>query len=55
MKARFDKAVEDKALPSELLHVVAIIQEAYLLFALETIRFKQNSVVKQYRFGQVRA
>lgn len=53
IKARFDKAVTDNALPSELLHIVAIAQEAYLLFALETIRFKQSSVIKQHRLGQV--
>ncbi|CAL1704660.1 unnamed protein product [Somion occarium] len=53
MKSRFDAVISGTALPSELLHIVATTQEAYLLFALETVRFKPNSIIKQYKFGQL--
>ncbi|KAI0721082.1 N-acetyltransferase B complex non catalytic subunit-domain-containing protein [Cerioporus squamosus] len=48
---RFKEVREGKALPFELLHVVTLVQEAYLLFAIETTRFKTASVVKQNKFG----
>ncbi|KAH7913728.1 N-acetyltransferase B complex non catalytic subunit-domain-containing protein [Hygrophoropsis aurantiaca] len=51
MGARFKELLERKALPSELLHVATITQEAFILFAVETMRFKSASVVKIHKLG----
>jgi len=51
MLARFKKLVESGELPSELLHVATLTQEALLLFTIETLRFKPASVVKMYKLG----
>ncbi|KAI0670373.1 actin cytoskeleton organization protein [Trametes maxima] len=51
MSERFKGLSEGKGLPHELLHVVAITQEAFLLFVIETTRFKAPSVVKQNKLG----
>ncbi|KAI0807388.1 N-acetyltransferase B complex non catalytic subunit-domain-containing protein [Fomes fomentarius] len=48
---RVKELLESKALPFELLHVVTLTQEAFLLFAIETIRFRTPSVVKQNKLG----
>ncbi|TBU65814.1 N-acetyltransferase B complex non catalytic subunit-domain-containing protein [Dichomitus squalens] len=51
MLKRFKEVSEGKGLPQELLHVVTLTQEAFLLFAIETTRFKAASVIKQNKFG----
>ncbi|KAH7922099.1 hypothetical protein BV22DRAFT_1037860 [Leucogyrophana mollusca] len=51
MGARFKELLDGKALPSELLHVATITQEAFILFAVETMRFKSASVVKIHKLG----
>ncbi|KAL9715211.1 mitochondrial distribution and morphology [Leucoagaricus gongylophorus] len=50
LKARFDN-VKNAASPTEAHHIAAIAQEAFLLFIIETIRFKNQMVVKQNKFG----
>ncbi|KAJ7774915.1 actin cytoskeleton organization protein [Mycena metata] len=50
MKTRFE-AVKDSASPSLTLHVATLIQEAFLLFVVETLRFKTPSVVKVHKLG----
>lgn len=52
IKQRFDEA-QLKSSPSELLHVATLAQEAYLLFVIETLRFKAPAVVKANRFNNV--
>nr|VWO98683.1 MAPKK kinase Kpp4 [Ganoderma boninense] len=51
MSKRFKEVFEGKALPHELLHVVTLTQEAFLLFVIETTRFKASPVIKQNKFG----
>ncbi|KAH9946109.1 N-acetyltransferase B complex non catalytic subunit-domain-containing protein [Epithele typhae] len=51
MLKQIKEAFASKALSSELLHLVTLAQEAFLLFAIETVRFKTASVVKQNKFG----
>ncbi|KAI0082628.1 actin cytoskeleton organization protein [Panus rudis PR-1116 ss-1] len=53
LKARFDAEMNGQKLPSELLHIASITQEAFLFFALETVRFKQASVVKIHKLGNL--
>lgn len=52
IKQRFDEA-QSKSSPSELLHVATLAQEAYLLFVIETLRFKAPAVIKANRFNNV--
>ncbi|KAF9227685.1 hypothetical protein BS17DRAFT_774157 [Gyrodon lividus] len=53
MLARFRQALESKYLPSELLHVATITQEAFILFAVETMRFKSPALVKIHKLGHL--
>ncbi|KAJ6547637.1 actin cytoskeleton organization protein [Mycena capillaripes] len=50
MKLRFE-AVKDASSPSLALHVASLMQEAFLLFVVETIRFKTPSIVKVHKLG----
>ncbi|KAF8910991.1 actin cytoskeleton organization protein [Gymnopilus junonius] len=51
-KSRFKEA-QSKPSPSELLHVATLAQEAYLLLVTETLRFKNPSVVKIHKLGNL--
>ncbi|PAV24074.1 actin cytoskeleton organization [Pyrrhoderma noxium] len=51
MAARFKEVNKGKSLPWEKLHVATITQEAALMLALVSMRFKQPGVVKQNKFG----
>ncbi|EKM55336.1 uncharacterized protein PHACADRAFT_143536 [Phanerochaete carnosa HHB-10118-sp] len=51
MKARFTTALDGSVLPPELLHIVTLTQEALLIFAVETIRFKPAAIVKTHKLG----
>jgi len=51
MNARFKDILERKRSPSEALHVVTLTQEALILFAIETLRFKPASIVKVHKLG----
>lgn len=51
MSLRFKEALESDRLPSELLHLVTLTQEALILLSIETWRFKPNSVIKQHKLG----
>ncbi|KIJ69304.1 hypothetical protein HYDPIDRAFT_105904 [Hydnomerulius pinastri MD-312] len=53
MIARFGQLLESKCLPSELLHVATITQEAFVIFAVETMRFKPPAVVKIHKLGNL--
>ncbi|KIJ16949.1 hypothetical protein PAXINDRAFT_168389 [Paxillus involutus ATCC 200175] len=53
MLARFKQLLESKCLPSELLHVATITQEAFILFAIETMRFKSPALVKIHKLGHL--
>ncbi|KAJ3568563.1 hypothetical protein NP233_g5635 [Leucocoprinus birnbaumii] len=50
IKARFAE-VKDATSPLEAQHVAATAQEAFLLFVTETVRFKNQTVVKQNKLG----
>ncbi|KAF8212156.1 actin cytoskeleton organization protein [Mycena galopus ATCC 62051] len=50
MKTRFE-AVKDVSSPALTLHVASLMQEAFLLFVVETLRFKTPSVVKVNKLG----
>ncbi|CAK5277392.1 unnamed protein product [Mycena citricolor] len=50
MKERFEQ-VKDESSPVLPLHVASLMQEAYLLFIIETLRFKTASVVKVHKLG----
>ncbi|KAK0210940.1 actin cytoskeleton organization protein [Desarmillaria ectypa] len=52
MKARFEK-VKGQPSPTEALAVAALMQEALILFMLETLRFKPASVVKIHKLGNL--
>ncbi|KAL0581537.1 mitochondrial distribution and morphology [Marasmius crinis-equi] len=52
MKARFDKVKESESLV-DTLSVLVAIQEALLLFAVATLRFKTPSVVKINKLGNL--
>ncbi|KAF8892524.1 actin cytoskeleton organization protein [Infundibulicybe gibba] len=43
--------VADKTSPIEVLHIAVLAQEAFILFAVETLRFKSPSVVKTNKLG----
>ncbi|KAG1756688.1 N-acetyltransferase B complex non catalytic subunit-domain-containing protein [Suillus paluster] len=51
MHARFVQLQQSECLPSDLLHVATLTQEAFLLFAVESHRFKTASVVKIHKLG----
>ncbi|KAG8217714.1 N-acetyltransferase B complex non catalytic subunit-domain-containing protein [Butyriboletus roseoflavus] len=53
MLSRFRHLLESKCVPSELLHVATITQEAFILFTIETMRFKSPAVVKIHKLGNV--
>ncbi len=53
MKERFDAALGSSALPPELLHIVALTQEAYLILNVVITRFKPSAVVKTHKLSQV--
>jgi N-terminal acetyltransferase B complex non-catalytic subunit len=53
MQARFVQLQQSQSLPSDLLHVATLTQEAFLLFAVESHRFKTASVVKIHKLGAV--
>ncbi|KAJ7709829.1 actin cytoskeleton organization protein [Mycena rosella] len=50
MKIRFEE-VKSASSPSLALHVATLMQEAFLLFVVETLRFKMPSVVKVNKLG----
>ncbi|KAK7020551.1 N-alpha-acetyltransferase 25, NatB auxiliary subunit [Favolaschia claudopus] len=50
MKTRFEAVKTTSSLASTL-HVASLIQEAFLLFIVETLRFKTPSVVKVHKLG----
>lgn len=54
MQARLVAALENDSLPPELLQIVALAQEALILFNVETTRFKTSSVVKVHKLSAVR-
>jgi len=51
MQVRFRKLLDSKARPYELLHVATLSQEALILFTIETLRFKNASLVKVNKFS----
>ncbi|KAJ7449885.1 actin cytoskeleton organization protein [Mycena latifolia] len=50
MKTRFEE-VRSASSPSLALHIATLMQEAFLLFVVETLRFKTPSVVKVHKLG----
>ncbi|KAF7304820.1 Actin cytoskeleton organization protein [Mycena kentingensis (nom. inval.)] len=52
MKARFE-AVKDAPSPTLALHIASLTQEAYLLFLVETMRFKNTSATKSHKMGSL--
>ena len=52
-KKRLAEVVE-KGVLWEVLHVATLTQEAALLLAIASMRFKNTTVAKQYKFGPVR-
>ncbi|KAJ7111542.1 actin cytoskeleton organization protein [Mycena crocata] len=50
MKTRFED-VRDASSPALALHVATLMQEAFLIFVVETLRFKTPSVVKVHKLG----
>jgi N-terminal acetyltransferase B complex non-catalytic subunit len=53
MQSRLAAALENDALPPELLHIVALTQEALILLDVETTRFKPSSVIRVYKLSAV--
>ncbi|KAL4067946.1 N-acetyltransferase B complex non catalytic subunit-domain-containing protein [Scleroderma yunnanense] len=53
MNSRFKLLLLSKGSSSQLLHVATITQEAYVLLAIETLRFKTASVVKIHKLGNL--
>ncbi|KAH7889369.1 N-acetyltransferase B complex non catalytic subunit-domain-containing protein [Phlebopus sp. FC_14] len=53
MNSHFKELLRSKCLPSELLHVATITQEAFILFAVETLRFKAPAIVKIHKLGNL--
>ncbi|KAI0054150.1 hypothetical protein FA95DRAFT_1579189 [Auriscalpium vulgare] len=51
MHKRFDALVESNGSLPEILHVASLAQEALLLFSIETLRFKNASLVKIHKLG----
>ncbi|KAG5727952.1 N-alpha-acetyltransferase 25, NatB auxiliary subunit [Termitomyces sp. T112] len=50
LKGRFAEALKNGS-PVQSLHVATLIQEAFLLFTVETLRFKATALVKANKFG----
>ncbi|KAF8559771.1 actin cytoskeleton organization protein [Imleria badia] len=53
MLSRFRHLLESKCSISELLHVATITQEAFILFTIETMRFKSPAVIKIHKLGNL--
>ncbi|KAG9318673.1 N-acetyltransferase B complex non catalytic subunit-domain-containing protein [Chiua virens] len=51
--SRFRTLLESKCSVSELLHTATITQEAFILFTIETMRFKSPAVVKIHKLGNL--
>jgi len=51
--SRFRHLLDSKCSISELLHVATITQEAFILFTIETMRFKSSAVVKIHKLGNL--
>lgn len=51
MEERFTASLGSSVLSPELLHIVTLTQEALLIFAVETARFKPAAVVKTHKLG----
>jgi len=51
MNTRFKDIIDRKRLPSEALHVVTLTQEAFIMLAIVTLRFKPASIVKVHKLG----
>jgi len=51
MLARFQEVVSSTRSPSEALHIVTLTQEAFVMFHIETLRFKPPSIVKVHKLG----
>ncbi|KAH8104402.1 hypothetical protein DFH11DRAFT_1749179, partial [Phellopilus nigrolimitatus] len=55
MATRFKEGSGEYRLPREALHVAALTQEAALMLALASVRFKEPAVVKANKFGWLTA
>lgn len=53
MRTRYKAVLAGSRLSTDLLHIITITQEAFLIFAIETIRFKPASVIKINKLGGV--
>ncbi|KAI0345163.1 hypothetical protein BDW22DRAFT_1354055 [Trametopsis cervina] len=53
MKDRLDNALKESAGVSEILHIAVLAQEAFLILAVVTLRFKPSAVVKTHKLGQL--
>lgn len=53
MYSQFKRLLKSKCSISQLLHIATITQEAYILLAVETLRFKTPSVVKIHKLGNL--
>ncbi|KAL4251731.1 MDM20/NAA25 family protein [Abortiporus biennis] len=51
MRTRFKAVAEGSQEPTELLHLATLTQEAFLVFTIETVRFKPASVIKQNKLN----
>ncbi|KAI0065400.1 TPR-like protein [Artomyces pyxidatus] len=51
MQSRFKALLESNSPSPELLHVASITQEALILLNIETLRFKNQSVIKVHKLG----
>ncbi|KAF8651484.1 hypothetical protein AX16_004782 [Volvariella volvacea WC 439] len=54
LKARFEE-VRDSISVVEVLHVATLVQEAFLILIIETLRFKSTSTVKIHKLGALTA
>lgn len=52
MKSRLSEALDELSI-AELLHLATLAQEAFLIFTIETLRFKPASVVKVNKLGSL--
>ncbi|KAI0689790.1 N-acetyltransferase B complex non catalytic subunit-domain-containing protein [Cytidiella melzeri] len=53
MKEHFDASLGNSVLPPELLHIVALTQEAFLIFTVVVARFKPSGVIKAHKLSQL--
>jgi N-terminal acetyltransferase B complex non-catalytic subunit len=53
MLTRFNQLRESKCSSPELLHIATITQEAFILFIVETMRFKPAALVKIHKLGHL--